>query len=663
MKLFSPHSRQQDEREISRVQKNFTAGMFTDIADVQIPDNGVSYLKNFKNLGFALEGRTGSSRWGNKSNNTNHAALPNSDTLNAIYQHKKTKYIFIHLGTNIYVSRTPEMTAWELCHCESLNKPVDEESSFDGSEDTIFLFNPTNGIYKIDLFDSPSSIFYYRVNAEIPTQKITSIDTHEDPLTSGAIQYKRRVVYSLSKISGSGIGVNRTTPNVRLMTDSGSNLPDSNYQDYAVLYGRSFNASGMTIPNVSGTSNKERHWDFYSLWTTADVSPSGIDPISGIGNNTEAYVWLNDIPICQAYKGTLSSGSLIYMASFSGQQPAIEKFVNHPCYTHTLSSGLISGYLQQFGISSYEHTFSVSLSITDYNKDMVFFMGGGSGALLTASNGILTPINGNTFNSSDIGRRVFMSDGSKFHISGISGVSGLTVENRTITTSMAGSWREGEGTNITTNVWDESAWLGEEFPAVVGLTETQINSRLAGYPLFQRFYQQLPVSTHAKIIPGWMVVSKDNDYYMYQSQMPEGYEYLTGYYHPAYQFTRFEDMVKGYGMLLDKLVIYCRHSTYIIPTNVISSVSIEELGIDISLLSQQVLVDANIGLTDKNSLCDIELSKQMMITNDFGIRVFDGNTYSENYATQKIENDLRKMNKNFSAIYSPYAGYIFWGRQ
>jgi hypothetical protein len=65
------YTRSQDERLISRSQRDFTGGMFSDVTSTQIPPNGVAYLKNYKNLGFALEGRTGSRTWGDLVNKSN----------------------------------------------------------------------------------------------------------------------------------------------------------------------------------------------------------------------------------------------------------------------------------------------------------------------------------------------------------------------------------------------------------------------------------------------------------------------------------------------------------------------------------------------------------------------------------------------------------------
>jgi hypothetical protein len=666
---FQPHNRQEVERQITRQQRSFAKGMFADVTAEQIPDDGVAYLKNYKNLGFALEGRTGSRRWGNYSTGIPHADLPTSDTLNAIKQHTFSKKVLILLGSDIYIADDINFSGWTKCYCESYQSPADEISSFDEQNQNMILYN-SNGIYKIDLTDTTSTIFYYKINSSVPTSKLLAPDI------TNVSDRKRKYTYTLSKSNSSGLTtdengnyrqyflncINRTSVSFSLLSESGSVLPDLNYQDYTEVRamqdgdGSSY-ISGFIIPTVDGT-NKERHWDYFSIYCTPDVSASGIDPVSGVGNNTEQYIWLEDIPVCYAWKMNQAAGSAYNMSSYSGQEMMVsDNLIGSRIMLYTPSSGFVSGII---GATLYHAPSDMIFNITDSNSSAITigaigttsfcFYGAGSGALITISGGVVSPISGNTFVLSDANKRIFLSDGRKLHISGVSGTSGIVYETDVVySTSIAGCWGVQEGSYGSLYFSDY-------------LEEEDLKSRITSYPLYQRFYQNLPDPYIGKVIPGWMVVSEENKQYMYYSQLAEGYEYLNGYYHPGYQFTLFTDIIKGYGLLVDKLVVYGSKSTHTIPINVISSINIAELGVDISVLTNQIVADTTIGIMDYHSICDVELGKQIVITSEPGIRIFDGNVYSENFADTKISNVLKQIGTNVSAVYSPYIGYIFWGR-
>ncbi len=78
-------------------------------------------------------------------------------------------------------------------------------------------------------------------------------------------------------------------------------------------------------------------------------------------------------------------------------------------------------------------------------------------------------------------------------------------------------------------------------------------------------------------------------------------------------------------------------------------------------LSSQNELDANVGSTDFGGSVKTDEGVEMVITNEPAIRMFDGQKYSENLATDRIMGELQKLNSVYAASYDPINGFIFWG--
>jgi hypothetical protein len=767
-KIFQPHTRQQDERQIVRSQKDFTAGMFADITSTQIPDNGIAYLKDIKNLGYALEGRTGCKEWGDRENETACASLPftylsnisgivssftttnrgylrnihsissdldnttylaaydielvgkklifddntseeiisldngvaqtftltnttkilsngkiTKENINGFYFHKLQKKIVLVLGKNIYIARDINISTWDLSYPDTTtdwnNTQVsllkDSKCSFDEINNNVIIFNK-NGIFSLDLsqhnIQNNYITSYYKINTDVPTQPL-----YEQ--TGDVGTYKRRYIYSLSKINdngaytsnlpslGSGLLTNRQVIGSSLILDSGGNLVDRNYKDY-VEYSCSGEPSNDNPILVSGFQSTDPQWDYFTLWGTSDISDAALDPVSGFGNNSEAYSWIDDIPICKAFKIDVS-GTNVYMNGYSNQQPFFSiKDSANTVNIYTSSSGFIHSYFSVVigaDDDGYENAALLTKTTTTGNDDItitenigttVGFINAGSGALVTINGHVVSPILGNSFLNTDNGKRLFLSNGKKYHITGVSGISGLIAENDNISTTIAACWAPEEGFN---KIYQNNSWIdgGRLYSDIT--SDDKQKSRLTGFPFYQRLYQNLDNSNIGLCIPGWLITA--NNQKLSYSQVADGYEYLTGYYHPQYQIANTKDNIKAFGKFIDKLVIYCSNSTYFIPTNVTATVNLNTIGVDITTLSSLNIIDSNIGILNSNSLCDVEQNKQILITNESTIRMFDGNQYSESLSVNKINSLLNKFSTNISALYNPYIGYMFWG--
>lgn len=737
--IFQPRSRQEDERGITRVQRSFNSGVYTDIPSSNIPEDGLAYLKNFKNLGYNLVARTGSKEWGNGDTYTASAALPyivtginfyyyiegnnricsvdyangysfTSDDVgnwivfsdgthekiitvtsstsittrteedetvesvyssscsvrgqvNSLYFHKLLKKIILHIGEEIYIAHDLYISSWDLAICESSQKPENSYSVIDEINNDVIIFN-RHGIYRMDLLLHPDNVItYFKVNSLIPQEKLSA---ELAPDTGNLIH---RYVYTYSKIketlprSNTIHKVNRQTVGTTLLVDSGSNKADQYYIDYREYYNSSPLIDGLQLSKPDGTNN-ETQWDYFSIWRTADIGVSGLNPTSGVGNNSEAYIWVDDRPICQAFK--VSGGSHL-LDPTSNIITFNLWMTNSTASYYSLTSGTVYGYIT---VQTDDYaplnklTQDGSTILADIGNlsegDSVYYIGASSGALLTASGNILTPLVGDSFTVGSIGERIFMSDGYQYHITGVSGVSGIIAETANFSTTKAGCWGQGNRFGKIYDVNTDTWIVGyERFKD--SLTDDDLLPRITAYPLYQRFYENIIDSNIGIICPGWLITALRDTNQIYYSQIPTGYEYLMGYHHPLYQISNVKDSIRAIEQVTDRAIIYCSSSTNVIPYNSVDEIRLDNIGIAVSILSNVMQVDSNIGVIDYNSIVNIDIGRQIMITNEPAIRIFDGVKYGPNIASQKFLKVLRKLQPSTTATYTPYMGYTFWG--
>ena len=73
------------------------------------------------------------------------------------------------------------------------------------------------------------------------------------------------------------------------------------------------------------------------------------------------------------------------------------------------------------------------------------------------------------------------------------------------------------------------------------------------------------------------------------------------------------------------------------------------------------MVDEQVGIKHYGGVCRVDRKQQIVITNEPGIRIFNGEAYGENLATDRIVKILEKMKVGYACCYDPINGFTFWG--
>lgn len=693
--VFSPKTRQFSEREITRLQTNFSDGMIRDITNIS--DKAVADLQNVTNYGDYLEGRGGTRLWGDYGTFTASATLPaltgrtgysitksgttvtkttgttftsadignyivyddgkheriiavptNStvtvDTstahaastaawmraqINGLFFHKTLNKVILHIGEEVYVASSLAIPSWTKYYCVSYDTPANAISTFDEFENTGFLFT-SNGIFKID-FDSSSNV-YYKINTPNPSVKLT-----DSGAESSTITYGYNYVYTMSRLSGDGIR-DRTTEGVKIEQESGSNVYNSDLIDYGAYWKISPVITGITIADLTcpvdsvDPSKKQSHWTHYSIYRTKDIGNAG----DAISNSPVVYIWVADVAICKSF-----------FASANGQ----------PQNTITATSGIFepsdTNSVFTFadgstGTLTYVSSTTAIWSGNGIKAGQAGVIGAGLGYVASQSTTQVTSTT-SAFSSTDVGKTIFWSDGTRSYISGYTSDQVVTVLDSTTRDSLAFVI-----TPTSRKYYDTT------------IDETMQGRLEAGFSLQQRFWEPLPACNIGTLAPGFMIVAEQNNGYVWYSQMPLSMTYITGYYYSPYQWMYLKDEIQAITEHTDKVVVWCKRSRHSLPVNLTQDYVLDKVGISYTVLGGSAPIDQSVGILDRGALCYLDNGNIFFISNEPSIRIFDGEKDINvdgvtDFSQDKIKNDLRLMQHAYNCAYHPELGVIFWG--
>ncbi len=136
-----------------------------------------------------------------------------------------------------------------------------------------------------------------------------------------ATPYGRRYICTFSRISGASTA-NRVTGTL-LFESAANDLRSTTSATPSIDYGEHWTANPISDANPATVSfavatspqliqiGASDHYTHISLYATLDIGAAGVDPVSGLGNNRELYVWVDDIDITlSSYSDTTTDDKL-----------------------------------------------------------------------------------------------------------------------------------------------------------------------------------------------------------------------------------------------------------------------------------------------------------------------------------------------------------------
>jgi hypothetical protein len=401
-------------------------------------------------------------------------------------------------------------------------------------------------------------------------------------------------------------------------------------------------------------STVQFHDDFYSVYATLDVGPNGIDPINGVGNNPDIFVWLADIPIARAFTAAKATTGTYLTGILTLDSGQLFQAADIGCgVVFQDASSAVIHYLCDAGgtvVNTATSRYALATGVTGASGAQSCCIGGG--AAFTASQAVsggeilgratVTIASGYTLTSADVGKPIFWADGTKSEIVKYLSASTAEVVAAGIKASQAAT------INPTSRVFADT------------VSDYNLRSRIARYSLKQRFWQPIPASNLGVISAGFLFAAAQNDTYVYYGQLSQYYEFFAGSYNPAFQYALIKDAVQELLTFPDQVVVFGSHSTSGITTSSYQDQKLSDVGEDVVVLTTQKVLDPVIG-TSCGSVIMLDRSRALGITTEPAIRTFDGQQYSADLAEGKIGKKLRKLQAAYAVAYDAYNGFMFWG--
>ncbi len=410
-------------------------------------------------------------------------------------------------------------------------------------------------------------------------------------------------------------------------------------------YTRGAEVGRFEIPIDEETGLYDAHWNRYVLCSTLDVGPLGADPLSGTGNNTELYIWNTDIPVAKAFTASMFGITITLTAGefVPGDAGSRIRFQNGDEY-----------YLHIY-VSSTEFLTVVSGTQTSQSAAI-----GGDGSYLVnkpirvmtiqQSGTTVTRQSGDTFSSNDVGRILFLSDGTELHVVSYTDTDTIDVlESATIAIDTAACIEP------KTRCWTDTV---RDNPY---LTTPNLRSRITNYSLQNRFFTPMPNCNVGEVTANMLWAALRQDSIVYYCPADTNYRHQAGYHYQQEQREFIQDAIMEMSEIGDYLSIKCVHTTRALPLNTFTSIELTSAGTAIIKCAGNFMVDEHVGIKHYGGVCRIDRKQQIVITSEPGIRLFNGLEYGDNLATDRIIKDLEKMKVGYACCYDPVNGFTFWG--
>lgn len=292
MRNFEPHTIQQDERKISRIQgdirgaSDFSAGAFKDLPASSIPANAVHQSQNYIIFAKRVIPRSGTQRWSDTTLpalRTGYSVTKSGETVTAtvganfvaadvgryvVYDdgvHERIKaYVsttvirvegttahaastaaWIHGQPNGYYShkrkRSVVMQLGNLLYvavdislsgwnqCYQIGvTALDNTASVFSEVKNYVIIFNNNGIFKVDLDKDP--VTYFKINEAVP---VTLLDSVNETAT---LVYGKRYTYGMARLSGTSITRQRTDTGIVIEQLSGTTAVNTSNIDFGTVY-------------------------------------------------------------------------------------------------------------------------------------------------------------------------------------------------------------------------------------------------------------------------------------------------------------------------------------------------------------------------------------------------------------------------------------------
>ena len=398
----------------------------------------------------------------------------------------------------------------------------------------------------------------------------------------------------------------------------------------------------LEIP-INANGLYDAHWTHYSLYSTLVIG--GSNPVNNDINNEELFIWNSDIPVAKAFVVS-TSGSTFYISVgvlVTGDKGCKLRFTDGNEYTIATVDSIVQGTFEETPSSDYTDASCALGGDDSESKAMRVMTASQSGTTVTRTAGDI-------FTSADVGRPLFFSNSIIRWIKSYTDANNVEVkESGTIASTACGI--EPKIRKYTDILRDEPR-----------LTDESLRARVRNYTLQNRLFVPIPDCDMGEVTPNMIWGCIKGEYIVHYSQADVNYQHQAGYYYESEQREIFEDKLNEISKVGGVLSVKMNNSTRSIPLNSFDSIVISDAGTAIIKALGNDVVDESIGCLHQGGVCYTPDNLQIVITSEPAIRTFDGVTYGDNLASNRIMKILNKIIPEYSSWYDPVNGWTFNGK-
>ena len=392
-----------------------------------------------------------------------------------------------------------------------------------------------------------------------------------------------------------------------------------------------------------------RQWTYFSMYGTKTVKVPGDESLTAIlagqqGVNIDQFVWLDDVPVAKAFTCEMVNGVVdatvgIFQRMDIGSRLKFQSGGEYEIRVYNSPTQIEVLYGPAIGWN--EPLSSACI---------------GEGRVITASQSgtRISRQSGGKFLASDIGKIIFWADGGYGHI------REWINNNEVEVWETATRTNQGITLDPTRRCYNDTI-IDDSIPGQI----MSVESRFKALPLRNRFDIPLPNGCLGTFTNGFMFVGAKNGKMIYYSQAPIDYEYLVGHYFPEFQKHPVKDSLQGITERPDRVILYCSQSTYGILTTSFQYVEVPEVGELKAVIPGVSLLDPNTGIKDQSCIQKIDGGDHVVMTSKGGIKIFNGNQYSEDLALDNegksfIKKTIQGLQPVVAVGYNEVYGFMLW---
>lgn len=405
-----------------------------------------------------------------------------------------------------------------------------------------------------------------------------------------------------------------------------------------VITNRGHVLDGLTILDEDGDRRSEV-FSHYSIYATLEISSAedvtGQLSVFRTVNNTDYYIWLADVPMIKPFYGKITE----YVPGLEETRASTVRLVVDPQYIDGKDIGCIAHSKEgisikiddfgriDLGNGSYRYYYDVtvldgSIHIPIYeNKAIGFCIGNEKEDVFSSSfdvAGKLTTTH--VFSSIDIGKFVYLSDGSTLIIKNVIGTEAY------ITDIIGNRGREILvcGINPTSRCFNDT------------IDDFKLQSMMRERPLRKRFCKRIPDTSIGVFMPGYYFAADrgfDNLYYCETFRT-----HLIGYYKPVTQEdSSINHKIQSLSDVAGTLSIKCDRATYMMDPRRAYEAGDPRYNESFFSIPTPEMINEGIGCSAMSHVVKIDDNNELVFTSEPAIRFFGDDGYSDNIALDKVQ--------------------------